>query len=378
MKRLVVLGILAALPAYAEAGNGSHGGDVFACFSIPLEKAVTKVDKSYLMTPEGQRAITKVQTVEFVRAEAAGILNPVALRHLNSPFETALQAITATFKEVPAFFQRMESAQNYVGLIPDGLPAPNGLYDLKDEGINFPPPEPNCVQLQAAIREGRTINYDDLLWKKMSGFQQALLQFHEEIYYIGVQAPYYHGTSARTQLLITHWLTGRKTIPAIIQGFSSDAYPSVIQYATQSELESYYDKSLVAYGLTENWLKQQIDICNQCQEWWEKHPKDKYPKAGGWRVDAVCPFMPRLPEINDVRNFFYYVGPIGGYEYDSELKKLRAYGWSSPVAILTYSELSIVGIGVRKLSVCSDRGFKAISDRLAESKKKLLENEPKP
>ncbi|MGE3973984.1 MAG: hypothetical protein AB7F59_05610 [Bdellovibrionales bacterium] len=371
MKHLMILGILAALPAYAEAGNGSHGGDVFACFSIPLEKAVTKIEQGYLMTAEGRRALTKVQTVEFTRAEAANILNPVAVRHMNSPFEIALQAITTSFKEVPTFFQRIESARDYVGLIPDGLPAPNGLYDLKDEGINFPP-EPNCVQLQAAIREGRTINFDRTLWEKMSGFQQALLQFHEEIYYIGVHAPYYHGTSARTQLLITHWLTGRKTVPATIQAFTSDAYPSVIQYATQADLKTYYDKALVAYGLTEDWLKKQIDACNQCQDWWENHPKDKYPTEGGRRIDAICPYLPRIPEINDARKFFYGVGPSWGYEHDFELNKLKAFGWASPIAILTYSNL------LGKLSICSDEGFQAIFNKLAESKKKLTEYESQP
>lgn len=241
------LGTSVSQVALAE-GSGAHGGDAVVCFSIPVDQAMSKG----IMTARGRKAITSAVTNEYQQYSSRAAANPAIARLQKMSFEDALTELHAMAAGVPAFFAQLEAAQKYIGQIDDGLPAENGIEDVRDSGTGFGMPE-GCDLVQAALRREDQMSYDPDVWKAFSGFQRALMQLHEEVYYIGVQSG--QQDSTRTQLLIGYLLQEGVTDEGLVQklqryGFlirkgSNEIYRTIKDFrSARDALLAQYDQAL--------------------------------------------------------------------------------------------------------------------------------------
>lgn len=228
---------VAAGASTAHAGSEAHGGDAVVCFSIPMSDAM---GRDGMVTAAGRRNISKAVTLEWYRASLA-MRNSKIKSMINLPYEKALAALHSQFSMAPRFRKSLDSAHEILGNISErALPATAGLSDIRDS-LTFVGYPHNCTLVQAAVREEDLITYDLDVWNAMSGFQQALLQLHEELYYLGSSRAdiYKHDDSSRTQLLILMLLTTENlTEQQMVQGLNRYQFGL---YQTRSELKQALD-----------------------------------------------------------------------------------------------------------------------------------------
>lgn len=229
---LITLTVLSSLQGLA--GNGSHGGDAVVWFNIPLSKAVEKADRGFVLTPLGRRNIKKVETVEYVRAGGLVKKSPIIEEIKILKFPMSLAPVTDFFYEYPSFKALLLEAREKMGLITEGIPSESGNYDYADEGTAFPTPN-GTVRLQAVLRQVDTLFPDPDLIAGMDDLQRTLMQFHEEVYWIG-STKFKQQTSFETQLLILEIIANKRSLKDILGTFIKDYDKGV--FATRSEIVS--------------------------------------------------------------------------------------------------------------------------------------------
>lgn len=191
--------------AHADGGSEAHGGDAVVCFKdmngqIPVENGQ--------LTPVGRTHIARAMPLDAYRAGLSPRKNPRISVVVNADYQTVLRALHSLFAEIPAFSKLMSRSHQILGDIEThGYATASGLPDVSDSGLPLPLP-PDCAQVQVAARQSDQILYDPAIWERFTPFGKAILQFHEELYFVTDDALRTSGgSSVGTQLLISTLLT---------------------------------------------------------------------------------------------------------------------------------------------------------------------------
>jgi len=220
IKSLLALSLVYAFHTNAFAvGTESHGGVGVVCFkdgAMPLSAQVFA--ENHIVS---KNWVDSVVTIDFYKAsKVKGGISPY-FKEVMANYsgvqdrEKAYRAIRYALAESPA----LELALDYVhkvifrgNWVDAGSPSEYGLDFSNDVGV-LPKLPPNCRPTQVALRQEDVFSYDKNAYEAMDGFQQALLQIHEELYYIGSKQSFAHVSSVNTQLLLAYVLTEMK-LPA--------------------------------------------------------------------------------------------------------------------------------------------------------------------
>jgi hypothetical protein len=197
-------------------GQEGHGGDAIVCFSIPVERALYKIDLSgnekncvpgeqckevshstspgsispasgivWRMTDEGRSSIQSAQPLEqYLAARIAS--KKLILDQLNQmPIEEGYQKILLPMVNLPAPFNRISEMHQKIGwLHEDGIASEYGLIDINDSGFlnEDEIDKTHCKELQAVVRRDHQLWYDTDILKHFDHAGRVLIQLHEEIY----------------------------------------------------------------------------------------------------------------------------------------------------------------------------------------------------
>lgn len=226
-------------------GQEGHGGDAIVCFSIPIERALYKVNtlpenkctqekpcshfgsKSpdgnssspssgivWRMTDEGRRSIQSAKPLEQYLGERISS-KKVIIDQLNQmSIEEGYKKILQPFLKLPSPFTRIAEMHRKLGwLNEDGISSEYGLIDISDSGFlnEIEIDKTHCKELQAVVRRDNQLWYDADIVSHFDNAGRVLIQLHEEIYAWGklqdqinwkIPGELAHETSTKTRRLI--------------------------------------------------------------------------------------------------------------------------------------------------------------------------------
>ncbi|MCB0415240.1 MAG: hypothetical protein KDD50_12960 [Bdellovibrionales bacterium] len=224
-------------------GQEGHGGDAIVCFSIPIEKAVYKVELPlqnectgkgpcqpqgsscqigqpcphsrgviWKITDEGRRSIESAKPLEQYMAEKIAS-KKVFLDELNKlSLNDAYMEVLTPFTALPGAFEKIVDIHHSLGwLEEDGVADEYGLMDVADSGFVTNIDKTKCKELQAVVRRDNQLWYDSDIVKHFDNAGKVLIQLHEELYTWGkyqdeinvnVGFREAHSTSTKTRRLI--------------------------------------------------------------------------------------------------------------------------------------------------------------------------------
>lgn len=188
-------------------GADSGGGDAVVCF-LDDPKAEDFFTSEGVLTREGRERVSKNSAVVYSR-DYYRVKDHRDAMTTYQDYKGTYKILVEMVSGVPRFKQDVTRYFNKMKWIDEeGIPQSSGLKNLDDAGgfTNFPK---NCHPAQAVVRTGTSYEYDPLLWRHMDDMNQAVLQFHEVIYYLA-QKEYKHKDSYSTSLLIGYLLTAKE------------------------------------------------------------------------------------------------------------------------------------------------------------------------
>lgn len=226
-------------------GQEGHGGDAVVCFSIPIERALYKVNTNpgkkcqpgencpksvgmadpmnpgssssgivWRLTNEGRQSIQSAKPLEQYLGERISS-KKILIDQLNQmPLEEGYQQTLQPFTKLPSAFNRIAEMHRKLGwLHEDGIASEYGLIDINDSGFvnENEIDQTRCKELQAVVRRDNQLWYDADIVKHFDNAGRVLIQLHEEIYAWGklqdqinwkIQGRVAHETSTKTRRLI--------------------------------------------------------------------------------------------------------------------------------------------------------------------------------
>ena len=208
-------------PAWAGQGGGGsivgNGGGSVACFKNIDARNV----ENGIITDHGWVRLTTAVTLEYYIGSATNQIDP-RLRQFIVDLDT-FSTSSFLWERVhadPDFSERLNSAAQNLLFVPQPLEKIMDPYLPDTHDWLSPVPFPiNCSRVQAAVRYGSIVNFEPSIWAKLSGPQQVLLTFHENIYYAG-DLKSGMSTSVPTQTLLTYLLS---------PGFTPQGFKALVQ-----------------------------------------------------------------------------------------------------------------------------------------------------
>lgn len=234
-----VLGFVATFvcSTTALASGGTHvgnGGDVVACFSGNVDYAV----KNGALTDYGRRTLTSATTLELYQAKAMGSRSVLLNAMVGKSEDVAHEMLVTKLEDVPFFADAVKDASVKLGSLRDAASFEDGLFNVPDSGRAFGL-SGNCAEVQAVVRQEDTFFKDANIWNKLQPVDRAILQLHEEIYYIGAEVSESHQTtSIDTRLLISSLLTKNSSENELATKISEYGFFSSVHTRTEQNERS--------------------------------------------------------------------------------------------------------------------------------------------
>lgn len=195
-------------------GQEGHGGDALVCFSIPVDRALYKVDLGsggnncvppgpcsdsqssgspntpgssvvWRMTDEGRKSILSAKPLEQYLAEKISSKKAYIDQLNQLSVEEGYRKILSPFIKLPAPFSRLSEMHQKLGwLHEDGISSEFGLIDVNDSGfLNENEIDTTyCKELQAVVRRDNQLWYDADIVRHFDSAGRILIQLHEEFY----------------------------------------------------------------------------------------------------------------------------------------------------------------------------------------------------
>lgn len=280
-------------------GQEGHGGDAVVCFSIPVSKALSKVEDkknesdcpssepcihhtesqnspvlttqdgastnirrsgsgvTWTMTAEGRRSIQSAKPLEQYVGEKIASKKNLFEQLKQLSVEEGYQKLLKPFTKLPAPFHRISEIHQKLGwLHEDGISSEYGLIDVNDSGFIAESDIDNnyCKELQAVVRRGNQLWYDADIVKNFDNAGRVLIQLHEEIYawgkdqdqitvrYIGRPQ---HDTSIKTRRLILKILDEDIEINLVNENLKNLGFSTLFwvnQFKTPTSVGYFMDK----------------------------------------------------------------------------------------------------------------------------------------
>ncbi len=210
--------------SFSVYGGGSlvkNGGRGVIC----LDKADKTKGATFLnqkLTQLGRGIVSTVEPLESFMARTNYEPGSTYEKIQAMGYDEALKTLHDLFKPYPWFHDQLIQAHQFLGPIERGSAmSPYGVENSYDA---FTPAvlADNCVYEQIVISERDFFSIDQLLWEKLLPRDKAVLQLHEEIYFLtrksNLNLPqiYYgeaiHGSSETTRLIAAALMTNRPDV----------------------------------------------------------------------------------------------------------------------------------------------------------------------
>src|SRR5262249_45990288 len=136
------------------------------------------------------------------------------LKSTHASFAEALHELDQRMARVPQLGAHMRAARKALGILGSpptvrnkGRLLPVGdSGELSDSDIEVLTMPSNCTNVQAVRREKTTLYYDPLIWKLFDGTSKAIMQLHEELYFLEVGWTRRSTGEATETSMKTRWL----------------------------------------------------------------------------------------------------------------------------------------------------------------------------
>lgn len=191
---------------FANAGGGSlikNGGRGIVCLPIgtPLLTFLNYNTKTEKLTALGRKNVISAEPLEYFLAKNNYEPGSAFEKIKDMSYDAALTTLHEVFKPYPWFYDSLIFAHEFLGPVERGAAMSADGVENSDDALKTANTPKNCIDQQIVISIGDFFTIDQLYWSKLSPSQKAILQLHEEIYYLArvssdVLPKIYHGDVA--------------------------------------------------------------------------------------------------------------------------------------------------------------------------------------
>ena len=172
--------ILINLPqAFAGGSLIGTGGKGVACFDANVATAI--LDGK--LTKLGKKSLSSVEPLEYFFAKSNYQKDSAFEKIMDLSYQEALNTLHDIFKPFPQFYSELIKTSEFLGPIENGS---LGDFDLKStpDSLDIIMDTTHCATVQIVNSYASWFVTNIIFWKKMNNAQKAVMQWHEEVYFM--------------------------------------------------------------------------------------------------------------------------------------------------------------------------------------------------